>query len=579
MKTPSKTRSRLVGRAKSLVAACLVSIASPLAAQSWLPSSVYPAWANPPSRVISIDYDSSMSETDNGARLKAAIEALTPGDGLSIGSGRWSIVRKLDITLKGTAAKPIWIFAKDANNKPVITRPDANQNCVNIGESSNASYLILRNLEMTGGAYLLRMLTCDHMWIDGCYIHDGKGVGISTQRNCSYIHITNNVVTRPGPGTLGEGMYIGTNSGQYITTWSVIAYNRVYDTMQSRHGDGIELKQGCHHNWVIGNVVYDTPYPNILVYGTGGTGINVVERNLCSRSSNECLQVQGDAIVRDNICMGAGTSAFHSSDHAAPTNNIQVLGNTFISDKDAVTLGQWSGKANMVFANNACYSNTGRGLRFGQRTTGVTVVGNVVYGQTLNVPVGSDLRAGNGLSDFLGASWDGQSIDVRPVTGGPLDGRGVLVHATTHDAWGRARSLPLDIGAAESVASLVADVSSFEVTKGGTQRMTIDAGSMHAGRIYFVIGSLSGSTPGIPLGSYTVPLVPDVWFSFSVANANTGYLQNTIGVLDSSGRGSATLALPPMAAAMRGATFTHAAVLMDGTQFNYVTNATGFSAR
>lgn len=547
------------------------SFAAVAPAQSWLPKSPYPTWATSPSRVIKLDYDGSKSDTDNGAILKAAIEALVPGDGLAIGPGRWSIVRKLNITVSGTAAKPIWIYAQDPKNKPVITRPDRSQNCVNVGEGKRVNYLIMRNLEMTGGSYLLRILQADHMWVDNCYIHDGSGVGISTQQDCSYMYITHNTVARPGPGTLGEGMYIGTNSGLYHTNWSVIAYNTVHDTKASRHGDGIELKQGCHHNWVIGNVVYDTNYPCILVYGTGGNDVNVIERNWCYRSNNEALQVQGDAIVRNNVAIGAGTSAFSSNNHAEPTANITVVHNTFINERDAVTLGNWSGKPNMVFANNACYSRSGRGLRFGQRTTGVTVMGNVVYGQTLNVPTGADIRTGVGITDFVGASFDGSTINVRPSVGSVLDNRGLLAYAVSHDAYGAQRRLGVDIGASESAFSLVGNVQLLEAARGGEQKLTIDAGPSFGGRIYLVLGSLSGSLPGIPLAGYTIPLQPDAWFNFTITNANTAYLQKSLGVLDAQGRATMTLTLPP-SPALKGAIFGHAGVLMDGKNFNYVTN-------
>jgi len=43
-------------------------------------------------------------------------------------------------------------------------------------------------------------------------------------------------------------------------------------------GDGIEVKQGSHHNWIYSNHVHDTRYPCILVYGTGGKGLNVIEQ-------------------------------------------------------------------------------------------------------------------------------------------------------------------------------------------------------------------------------------------------------------------------------------------------------------
>lgn len=563
-----------------LATSFVAAIASSATAQSWLPSSVFPSWGNAvATRTITINFDGAKSEVANGALLLAAIRALQPGDGLAVGPGRWSIERKLDITTQGTAAKPIRIYAQNPSNKPIITRPDAGQNTVNIGEGRPCSYLILQNLEITGGSYLLRMLTCDNVWIDGCYIHDGEGVGISTQRNCSRIYITRNVVTNPGPGQLGEGMYIGTSSGQYITTYSIVAYNHVFNTRSSRHGDGIELKQGCHHNWIIGNLVHDTPYPCILVYGTGGNDVNVVERNICYGSDNEVMQVQGDAIVRNNVCFNGKAAAFFSNDHAKPAANLSVIGNTFINTGDAVTLGHWSGKPNMVFANNAVYSRSGRSIRFAQITSGVTVAGNVVLGRTENVPNNSGYAVGTGLGDFVGASWDGSKIDVRPTKAGVLDNRGVLAFATAFDVSGQARSLPVDVGAAESAPSLAADRATLIATQGGRQNLVIAAGPTHASAIYLVVGSASGSVPGIGLGAYTLPVQPDAWLVFTTSNANSGILQNTLGLLNSAGAAIAAIALPPLSRSFIGTKFVHSAVLMDGRNFTYVTNTSTLELR
>ncbi|MCB9917023.1 MAG: right-handed parallel beta-helix repeat-containing protein [Planctomycetes bacterium] len=564
-------------RVAALLALVIGVCASRGAAQSWLPSSVYPPWATTPARTISLDYDSTKSDTENGARLAAAIRALVPGDGLEIGSGRWSIVSKIDVTLQGTEENPIWIFGKNPFDRPIITRPDAKQNCFNVGEASQARYLVLKDLEITGGSYLLNMVHCDHMWVHRCFIHDGEGVGISTQRDCSYIYITNNTVKNPGPGTLGEAMYIGSSTASYITSWSVIAYNHVYDTLSATNGDGIELKQKCHHNWVIGNIVHDTNYPCILVYGTDGNGINVVERNICWNSQNEVLQVQGEAIVRNNICINGGTTTFSSSDHFAQTTDIRVTNNTFINTGDAALLGQWSGKPGMVFANNACYSKQGRALRFGQITTGVTVVGNVVFGQTSNIPIGSDLRLGNGLEDFFDVAWDASTKDVRPMVASPMDGRGVLRYSTPRDANGSLRKLPLDIGAVESQDSFGGDIASIAATTGGTQTLTIDAGTSQAGRIYLVLGSTSGLTPGFDLAGYTVPLTVDTWLGFTLANANRAYLGKTLGFLDAKGRAVATVSLPPLSQSMIGTVFAHTAIVMDGLNFNYVTNVVTLS--
>jgi hypothetical protein len=86
----------------------------------------------------------------------------------------------------------------------------------------------------------------------------------------------------------------------------VIAQNHVYDT-GGEQGDGIELKQGSWGNLIAENFVHDTHYPCILVYGTAGKPFNVVERNLCYGSGDAVLQVQGEAIVRNNVLANGAT--------------------------------------------------------------------------------------------------------------------------------------------------------------------------------------------------------------------------------------------------------------------------------
>ena len=38
--------------------------------------------------------------------------------------------------------------------------------------------------------------------------------------------------------------------------------------------------------------------------GTAGKPVNIIERNLCRRSANSTMQVQGEAIVRNNVLIG-----------------------------------------------------------------------------------------------------------------------------------------------------------------------------------------------------------------------------------------------------------------------------------
>lgn len=123
--------------AKSIPAVLgLSALLAPLAAQAWLPAAPFPDWGVvAPAAVTTIHYDPLQSPTANGDRLRAAIAAMVPGRALAIGPGTWSIAARLDLSGSGSAQAPFVLMAADPSRRPVLTRPDANQNVVNVGST------------------------------------------------------------------------------------------------------------------------------------------------------------------------------------------------------------------------------------------------------------------------------------------------------------------------------------------------------------------------------------------------------------------------------------------------------------
>lgn len=115
------------------------------------------------------------------------------------------------------------------------------------------------------------------------------------------------------------------------------------------------------------------------------------------------------------------------------------------------------------------------------------------------------------------------------------------------------------------VSPLGACPGSLSMATGGSQELTIRAGADHIGEWYLVLGSLTGSTPGLCIGPQCVPLVPDAYLSFTLANANNPPpLDDTLGVLDGQGFGDAAIVLPTgMFPALVGFTMHHAYVTFD----------------
>jgi hypothetical protein len=91
-----------------------------------------------------------------------------------------------------------------------------------------------------------------------------------------------------------------------------------------------------------------------------------------------------------------------------------------------------------------------------------------------------------------------------------------------------------------------ADLLHVSLLSGGTQQLFLNAGPENAGRIYVVLGSVSGETPVTPLLGIDLPLAFDAYFELTLLNAGGGLLQNSIGVLDSEGRATVSFQLPPV---------------------------------
>ena len=113
---------------------------------------------------------------------------------------------------------------------------------------------------------------------------------------------------------------------------------------------------------------------------------------------------------------------------------------------------------------------------------------------------------------------------------------------------------------------LTTDVDSIALGTGGVQTMSLDAGASFAGLSYLVMGSTTGTSPGLVLDGHTLPLVIDAYSIYTLNNAGNPPLGGTLGVLDSNGQAQATLSIPSgLPAALSGLQLYHAYVVIELT--------------
>lgn len=375
-----------------------------------------------------------------GDSFEAAVESLSAGDTLTVHAGTYIDAGRISIQVKGTASQPVLVQGAPGEARPLIARRagDAAQNTINI---EGAEHLTIRGLEISsnGGDGINMNSNPSYITLEDLVIHD-ISVGINFRSSMHNITVRGNHIYNTND--TGEGMYVGCNFATCAVSDSLIENNWIHDTLNAEQGDGIEIKRGSHSNIVRDNVIHDTNYPCILLYGTEGNPRNVVEGNVMWNCGDSGMQVAADAVIRNNIILESPGTGFNSQSHQGVTpNNLEFVHNTLIGGSPCLRLSGWGGKQGMVFANNAVYCPQG-GFVIGA-LDGVDIAGNVFEPAPGGFP-GSGYRNGRSeVQDFI----DAAGRDLYPTSDSPLLGAGAAAHAATHDFNGTARSGGVDAGA------------------------------------------------------------------------------------------------------------------------------------
>ena len=101
--------------------------------------------------------------------------------------------------------------------------------------------------------------------------------------------------------------------------------------------------------------------------------------------------------------------------------------------------------------------------------------------------------------------------------------------------------------------------------QGGAVEFALRAGPAHAGKLFMLLGSVSGFAPPILFGGVEIPLVYDEYTLTTLLSAGLGPWAGSVGVLDAQGSSTAGIAIPTLTSTGLGITGYHAAIVF-GTQ-------------
>jgi len=404
-------------------------------------------------------YEIRPATVDSREEFETVANALKPGDELVVYGGVYSQNARRAVTVNGTVDKPIFIRAAEGE-EPLMTRPADNIDKYNNIEFVDCSYLTIRGIRFRGGSSGVRFIWGHHITFEECEIsRTGNNALTMNSGHCDAFIIRRNHIHHTGlsrrGSTEGEGMYIGSHSGSYITTNTLVEGNYIHHLRGTSSGgnDGIEFKFGSYGNIVRDNVIHDTnigrQYPGIFVYG-GGKEINIVEGNVIW-NAGEGIQVVSDAIIRNNIIFNCEMTGITATPHAAVpcVRNVRIVNNTIVNHPKGVLI-RWDKARDMVFANNAVYCPGATAID----ATGInnSIAGaNYIEGRMVGATIdGSRFCNGGTISAVF---TDPAKNNYWPHLDSVLVGHADPNYTPKLDFNGAARKPPLDVGAYESEGS------------------------------------------------------------------------------------------------------------------------------
>ncbi len=379
-------------------------------------------------------------EVSPGDDLFSVWEELGPGDEVIVHGGTYVVGGYHTQHWVGTEDAPVVVRAAEGET-PVI-QGDPSQNAMNL----SGEYFVFRGFEIAGGSHGLRLGSTHHALIEDLHVHDTDDVAVSANRDGEeYHHITFRRLHLHDTGGSGEGMYLGCNYGRCLFHDNLIEDSWIHDTNHGvAQGDGIEIKYGSYGNVVRNNVIYNTQYPCIIVYGTEGQAPNVIENNVLWNCEDSGIQAAADAVIRNNLIFQSGNGLNSHEHQGAVPSRLTIVNNTIVACDVGLRANGWAGGQDIVVANNGIYSDGATAVRIVSGGSDFVFTNNVVVGQVSGVAAGYV----NGRSADQDLE-DPANLDAWPTQDSPLIDAGSADWAPSVDYNWNPRDESPDVGAYE----------------------------------------------------------------------------------------------------------------------------------
>ncbi|MEZ5979775.1 MAG: right-handed parallel beta-helix repeat-containing protein [Planctomycetota bacterium] len=304
------------------------------------------------------------------------------------------------------------------------------------------------------------------------------------------------------------------------------------------------------------------------VYGSPNMEDCVVAQNTVSSADGGGLYLTGgtceirncfvvaNTIIQGDPAHGAGVTVHSSAtvhlDHCVVANN-RAFGNVFGSYGGGVWATPTTTIESCTIVGNLAQNGNATG---GGVYGAAKIVNSIVRGNTPDELAGSPVVTwSNVLGGYAGVgNVDGVprfvdefgTVDLHLLPNSPCIDRGdpakFDADGTRSDigAFAYQRLYTRGNGIAWSLDE--ASFAAISTATGGRQVMRLALGADGTGDVYLLLGSMSGTAPGVPLGSVTLPLVQDAYTDATLLAPGSVGLVGTLGVLGANGTGEASFA-------------------------------------